>query len=53
VEGQPAGTDPVDGDPVSYDGAATIDIGDENVANAPFDVPENSVAAVLIRVKIQ
>ncbi|MGH2571288.1 MAG: hypothetical protein ACRDGR_08690, partial [bacterium] len=51
---QSASTDVVDGDLVSYDvPTTTVDAGDQNVANGRLDVAQNSVAAVLIRVRVQ
>jgi len=54
VDAVPASTDAVDGDLASFDGpTTTIDAGDENAGNAQLDVPANSVAAMLIRVRVQ
>jgi hypothetical protein len=54
VGAQSASTDVVDGDLVSYNvPTTTIDAGDQNAANGQLDVSQNSVAAVLIRVRVQ
>jgi hypothetical protein len=54
VGAQPASTDVVDGDLVSYDvPTTTIDAGDQNASNGRLDVSENSVAALRIRVRVQ
>ena len=52
VDGVAASTDAVDGDVVSIAGA-TIDAGNQNVANGPVNIPANRVWAVLLTVEMQ
>lgn len=54
VDSVPAGTDTVDGDVVSYDGAATtIYAGNQNAANGQLNIAPRSVFALSFTVKIQ
>lgn len=52
VNGQAASTDAVDGDVVSIAGA-TIDAGNQAVANSQLNVPANRVFAMLLTVRMQ
>ncbi len=52
VDATAAKTDGVDGDVISISGS-TIDAGNQNAANAQFDIAANKVLAVLFTVKIQ
>ena len=54
VSGTGSLTDAVDGDVASYTaGTATVDLGDQNTANAQLDISANRVLAVVFSVRMQ
>lgn len=53
VAGTGALTDAVDGDVASWDGTDTVNVGDQNAANATLNIPANTAWAVSIYVTMQ